>query len=83
MLAWRNEAERKRIESCLTEKGECEIVVDRHRLKFNGESRCVTITRASDDVPFANKIVGCRMPYETLTRLLDGDFDNMEGFERL
>ena len=80
MLARRNKTERMRIEECLADKGSCEIIVDRHRLEFNGDSRYVTITRASDDVPFACKIGGCRMPYEVLARLLDGNFDNMEGF---
>ena len=83
MLARHNKTERIRIEECLADKGSCEIIVDRHRLEFNGDSRYVTITRASDDVPFACKIGGCRMPYEVLARLLDGNFDNMEGFEWL
>ena len=80
MLAKRRETERKRIEECLADKGNHEITVDRHRLEFNGDSRYVTITRASEDDPFACKTCGCRMTYEVLVRLLDGNFDNMEGF---
>lgn len=83
MLARRKETERKRIEECLKDKCYCEIVVDRHRLEFDVDSRYVTITRASENVPFACKITGCRMPYEVLVRLLDGNVDNMEGFEWL
>ena len=83
VFASHKEAERKRIEECLADKGNREIIVDRHRLVFDKESRYVTITRASDDVPFAWKIGGCRMPYEVLVRLLDGNLDNMDGFEWL
>lgn len=83
MLARRKKVERKRIEECLANKGNCEIIVARHRLRFNGKSQYVTITRASEDDPFACKIRGCRMPYEVLLRLLGGTFDNMEGFEWL
>ena len=83
ICAWRNEAERKKIEECLAGSGSREIIVDRHRLAFNGDTRYVTITRASESVPFACKIGGCRMPYEVLERLLDGNIDKMEGFEYL
>lgn len=83
MLAQRKENERKRIEECLADNGDREIIVDRHRLEFNAASRFVTITRAADDVQFACKIGGCRMPYELLARLLDGNLDNMDGFEWL
>lgn len=83
MLARRKAAERKKIEGCLSDGSNHEIIVDRHRLEFNRDSHYVTITRASEDVPFACKIGGCRMPYELLERLLNGDFENMEGFEWL
>ena len=81
MLAQNNQTERQKIEACLSANRDQEIIVDRHRLTFHTDSRCVTITRASEDVPFAWKIGGCRMPYALLERLLNGDFDNMEGFE--
>ena len=83
MLARRKDAERKKIEDCLSDDSTREIIVDRHRLEFNKDSRYVTITRASESVPFACKIGGCRMPYELLQRLLQGDFENMEGLEWL
>ena len=83
LLARRDKAEFKRIIVCLSKESPCEIIVDRHRLQFDPSSRMVAIRRASEDVPFACKIIGCRVPYETLRRLLDGDFSNMEGYERL
>ena len=83
LLARRKDTERKKIEECLSDDSNREIIVDRHRLEFNKDSHYVTITRASENVPFACKIGGCRMPYELLERLLQGDFENMEGFEWL
>ncbi len=62
IYARRNDVERKRIEECLSCGGYREITVDRHQLNFSVDTRCVTITRASDDVPFACKIDGCSMP---------------------
>ena len=45
ILAKHHETERKRIEECLADKGNHEVIIDRHRLEFNGDSRYVTITR--------------------------------------
>lgn len=83
VLARHRETERNKILSCLSSKTDCETIVDRHRLTFEPQSQMVTIKRASNDVPFAVKIMGCRMPYDLLKRLLDGDFSNMEGYEFL
>lgn len=62
------------------------MIIDRFKVTFDSSEKIVTITRASDDVPFACKIGGCRMPYELLQRLIDDDLDEdnpLEGFEWL
>ena len=62
------------------------MIIDRFKVSFDSSERIVTITRASDDVPFACKIGGCRMPYELLQRMIDDDLDEdnpLEGFEWL
>ncbi|MBQ9008692.1 MAG: hypothetical protein IJ088_05100 [Clostridia bacterium] len=83
MVARGRETECKKIEACLEDEGDHEIIVDRYRLQFDGYTKTITITRASDDVPFACKIGSCRMPYALMERLLNGIIDNMEGFEWL
>ncbi|MBR0343019.1 MAG: hypothetical protein IJH64_12395 [Oscillospiraceae bacterium] len=62
------------------------MIIDRFKVAFDSSEKIVTITRASDDVPFACKIGGCRMPYELLQRMIDDDLDEdnpLEGFEWL
>lgn len=81
MIAQDNPGENKKISECLQSGIQCEIIIDRHRLCFDPQKQIVTITRASDDVPFACKIGGCRMPYNTLRRFLDKDYSSYEGFE--
>ena len=83
LLARRKENERKKIEQCLSSETGCETIVDRHRLTFEPQSQIVTIKKASNDVLFSVKILGCRMPYKLLKRLLDGDYSKMDGFEWL
>jgi len=83
VLAYHRETERNKILNCLSSKTNCETIVDRHRLIFEPQSKIVTIKRASNEVPFAVKILGCCMPYDLLKRLLNGDFSNMEGYEFL
>lgn len=75
--------EKEKIKRALASEAECEIVVDRHRVKFDPVSRMVLVDKASDDVPFAWKIAKCRMQYDLLSRLVDGQRDDMEGFEYL
>ena len=50
-------------------------------MKFDPNTQTVTITRASEDVPFAAKIIGCRMKYSMMKRLLNGDYDNISESE--
>lgn len=80
-FARKNKVDYDKINECLSLKLSSEITVDRHLLRFDYESQTVTITRKSDDVAFATKINGCKMPYNTLRKMLCGDFDNPEGFE--
>ena len=65
MLARRKETERKRIEECLADKGNHKIIVDRHRLEFNGDSRYATITRASENAskPMWSEALMCLWDY--------------------
>ena len=80
-FARRNNVDYEKIKDCLSLRRSSEIAVDRHLLRFDYESQTVTITRKSEDVPFAAKINGCKMPYNTLRKMLNGDFDSPEGFE--
>ena len=80
---WKLESERSRLLACLSCDHECETVIDRHRLSFDPQNQTVTVQRVSDDVPFAWKIPGCRMPYDLLRRLMVKDFEDMTGFEWL
>ena len=75
--------EKKKILDCVAADAKCEIIIDRHRMSFDPESQTVTITRASDNVPFACKINGCRMKYNMLERTLEGDYSNVSEFEWL
>ena len=81
--AWSNKTEADRIEKCLASGENCEIIVDRHRLSFDAETQTVTVRRASEDVPFAEKIWACRMPYPVMRKLLDHDLYDLTGFEYL
>ena len=81
LWADRHPEDKKRIMEALSSLGEIEIVVDRHRLSFNPSSRIVMVDKASKDVPWACKIAKCKMTYELLTRLLNGERSDLDGFE--
>ena len=79
--AQRQPDEKEAILDCIESDINREIVIDRHRMKFDPNTQTVTITRASEDVPFAAKIIGCRMKYSMMKRLLNGDYDNISETE--
>lgn len=74
---------KEKILSCVKAGKICTIIVDRHKLIFDSEAHMVTITKMSDTVPFARKIVGCRIPYPVLQRVLIGDWSDMTGMQWL
>lgn len=81
--AKRDPDEMKNITKALSSSSACSIIVDRHKLTFDPERRFVTVDRASEDDPSACKIIKCRMPYTVLARLLEGNWDDLSGFEWL
>ncbi len=83
LCAWRDKTEAERIEKCLAAKEPCEMIVWRERLSFDPASQTVTVERASREVPFAEKIIPCRMPYSVMRKLLDHDLDDLTGVEWL
>ena len=83
LYANRNQADKERIYDALSSEAVREIVVDRHKLTFDPATQFVTVERASEDVPFACKIIKCRLPYAALSRLLDGDWSDLTGLEWL
>ena len=80
-IARQNPEEMKIVMDSLSKDCPSEIIVDRFRLGFNPQSDIVTITRVSDGVPGASKINGFRVSYRTMRKLLNWDFEDMEGFE--
>ncbi len=75
--------DKKRILDALSSGEPSEIIIDRHKLSFDPGMNAVTIDRASEEVPFACKIIKCRMPYGLLSRILEGNWDDMTGLEFL
>lgn len=73
----------KKIINALAAEEQSEIIVDRHRLFFDPVMDTVTVDRAAEDVPFAYKIIKCRMPYGLLKKMLDGDWDDLMGLQYL
>ena len=83
LIANRNSADKKRITDALMNKDNTEIFIGKFKMKFDPESRYVTVDKASEDVPFATKIVKCRIPYDVIYRLLDGNYNDLTGIEWL
>ena len=67
------------IMNCLVSgKSEEITILNRYRLNFRYEEGFVYIDRVlADDV----KIIPCKMPYQTLTNLLNGDYEHLDGLE--
>ena len=81
--AERHPSDKKMILDALSAKEASQIVIDRFKLDFDPASRYVIVDKVSDDVPFAVKIAKCRLPYDVLYRLLDGNYDDLTGLEWL
>lgn len=48
-----------------------------HKMIFNGNTEKVRIEPLSENSPFHYKIIPAEIKYETLTELLNGNFDNL------
>ena len=83
LRANQNPADKKRIIEALSSETASEIIVNRHKLSFDPDTRYVTVDKASENVPFACKIVKCKMPYDVLKKLLNGNSDDLTGIEWL
>ena len=54
-----------------------EICTDIHRLTFLPKSQVVIVTAKSDTSAFRNKIVPKKITYQALTKMLDGNWNNI------
>lgn len=83
LYANRNPLEKAKLTEALSKEVSSVLVVDRHILLFDPKSSYVTVDRVSEDIPFANKNLKCRIPYCVLQKLLDDDWSDLTGLELL
>ncbi|MBQ9031497.1 MAG: hypothetical protein IJ106_08610 [Parasporobacterium sp.] len=83
LIARRNKDERDRLLTCLSSDSDCETVIGRNKLIFNHVSQEVIVTKKADKDLFSSKILDCRMSFDDLRRLLDGNYDDIKSFEWL
>ena len=79
----RRPKDKQRIMDAICGTDESEVVIDRYRIILSPEEQYVTIKRASESVPFAEKIISCRLSYDDFKNLLEGSFDEMTKVEWL
>lgn len=83
LYANRNPSAKRSILEAIASQKETELIVDRQKLTFIPNSQYVIVDKVSADVPFADKIVKCKLPYMALLQMLNGNWDNLEGLEWL
>lgn len=74
---------KRSIADAMASQMESELIIDIYRLTFHPNTQYVVVDKASADVPFATKIVKCKLPYATLSKLLDGQWGGLTGIEWL
>lgn len=75
--------DRARILDAISNEEISEIVVDRYRMAFDPSTRYVTVDKASENVPFAGKIIKCRMSFDLMQQMVSGTEWDMSSFEYL
>jgi len=79
MDARRDEVLMNKIKEHIFSEKDGEVCTEIYRLRFNGKDKKVIIEALSDTSPFHNKIVPKAINYETLEKVLDGNWDALEN----
>ena len=77
---------KEQIENIIATGKKLELNVDdTYRLTFNGEEKTVTVRAHSDMSPFHEKIVPMKIAYRSVTKMINGDWDNLckEDFKEI